>query len=134
MHLLFENLVLNMIQHWTSRFKGLSQGMGNYELAPDDWAEIGQLTAQVTNTIPSEFIGMLPDIAQDENLYKAEAYTFWVQYLALILLEGWLPERYYEHFLLMCKIIILTLQFELTYDNVEQLQAMVNTWVVQYEE
>ncbi|KAG8681606.1 hypothetical protein FRC11_000908, partial [Ceratobasidium sp. 423] len=134
MHLLFENLVPNMIRHWTGRFKGLGQGMGDYELAPHDWAEIGRLTAQATKTIPSEFVGMLPDIAQDENLYKAKAYAFWVQYLAPILLEGQLLEKYYEHFLLMREIIVLALQFELTYNNVEQLQAMVNTWVVQYEE
>ncbi|KAG8709425.1 hypothetical protein FRC11_005568 [Ceratobasidium sp. 423] len=134
MHLLFKNLVPNMIWHWTGRFKGLGQGTGNYELAPHDWAEIGRLMAQATKTIPSEFVGMLPNIAQDENLYKAEAYAFWVQYLAPILLEGRLLEKYYEHFLLMHEIIILVLQFELTYDNVEQLQAMVNTWVVQYEE
>ncbi|KAG8697000.1 hypothetical protein FRC08_006801, partial [Ceratobasidium sp. 394] len=41
MHLLFENLVLNMIQHWTGQFKWLDQGNGTYELAPADWADIG---------------------------------------------------------------------------------------------
>ncbi|KAG8693758.1 hypothetical protein FRC11_002690, partial [Ceratobasidium sp. 423] len=133
MHLLFENLVPNMIRLWTGKFKGLDQGTGDYELDPDDWAEIGRLTTQATKTIPSAFVGTLPDIAQDGYLYKAEAYTFWAQYLALILLEGWLANPYYEHFLLMCEIIVLALQFELTYDDLDRLQDMTNTWVVQYE-
>ncbi|CAE6488550.1 unnamed protein product [Rhizoctonia solani] len=32
MHLLFENLVPNMIRHWTGQFKGLDQGLGSYQL------------------------------------------------------------------------------------------------------
>ncbi|CAE6386878.1 unnamed protein product [Rhizoctonia solani] len=96
MHLLFENLVPNMIRHWTSNFKGLGQGTGDFELAEDDWIEIGELTANASKTIPSTFVGTIPDIAQEENLYKAEAYSFWFQYLAPILLEGRLSEPYYE--------------------------------------
>jgi hypothetical protein len=96
MHLLFENLVPNMIRHWTGDFKGLDQGTGDYQLTEDDWKEIGRLTAKASKTVPSQFVGTLPDIAQDGNLYKAEAYAFWFQYLAPILLEGRLPDQYYE--------------------------------------
>jgi hypothetical protein len=38
----------------------------------------------------------LPDIAQVIVLYKAEAYTFWFQYIAPILLKGQLPDKYYK--------------------------------------
>ncbi|KAG8749984.1 hypothetical protein FRC11_010871, partial [Ceratobasidium sp. 423] len=134
MHLLFKNLVPNLIRLWTGKFKGLDQGTGNYELDPDNWVVIGQLTAQATKIIPLEFVSTLPDIAQDRYLYTAEGYAFWVQYLAPILLEGQLANPYYKHFLLMCEIIILALQFELTYDDLDRLQDMINTWVVQYEE
>jgi hypothetical protein len=96
MHLLFENLVPNMIRHWTGTFKGLDQGTGTYEISKQHWDAVGWLTAQATRTIPSSFVGMLPDIAQDRNLYKAEAYAFWIQHMAPILLKGILPSRYYE--------------------------------------
>jgi hypothetical protein len=36
------------------------------------------------------------DIAQDADLYTAELYAFWVQYIAPIILKGKLPEDYYE--------------------------------------
>jgi hypothetical protein len=96
MHLLFENLVPNMIKHWIGKFKKLNQGTGNYQLADNVWNEIGLLTAQATCTIPAAFVGTLPDIAQDRTLYKAEAYSFWIQYIAPILLLNRLPEPYYE--------------------------------------
>ncbi|KAB5587370.1 hypothetical protein CTheo_9194 [Ceratobasidium theobromae] len=134
MHLLFENLVPNMIQHWLGEFKGLDQGAGNYEITEDDWMEVGRLTVKAARTIPSFFVGTLPNIAQDRNLYKAEAYSFWFQYLAPILLKGKLPNKYYKHFLLMREVIAMVLQFEITYDEIDKLERMINQWVSQYEE
>ncbi|KAG8729114.1 hypothetical protein FRC10_004283 [Ceratobasidium sp. 414] len=96
MHLLFENLVPNMIAHWTGKFKVLDQGTGSYQLAPAVWAEVGQLTAQAACTIPSAFVGMIPDISRDQNLYKAEAYLFGWQYIGPIILRGRLDQPYYE--------------------------------------
>jgi hypothetical protein len=96
MHLLFENLFPNMVRHWTGTFKALDQGSGSYELSKATWKEIGILTAQATKTIPSTFVGTIPDIAEDIKLFKAEAFSFWFQYLAPILLKGKLPAKYYE--------------------------------------
>ncbi|CAE6335057.1 unnamed protein product [Rhizoctonia solani] len=96
MHLLFENLVPNMIRHWTGNFKGICQGTKGYEIKLEDWEEIGKLTTKAAKTILSAFVGTLPNIAQNSHLYKAEAYAFWFQYIALILLEGRLQDKYYE--------------------------------------
>lgn len=96
MHLFFENLVPNLILHWTGKFKGLDQGTGNYQLSIASWEAIGKETASSVRTIPSQFVGTLPDIAQDGHLYKAEAYSFWIQYIAPIVLEGRLPRPYYR--------------------------------------
>lgn len=96
MHLLYENLVPNMIGHWTGTFKWLDQGKGKYELTALQWTTIGKLTEQATKTIPSEFVGTLLNIADDLVHYKAEAYGFWFQYLAPILLKDRLREKYYK--------------------------------------
>ncbi|CEL55918.1 hypothetical protein RSOLAG1IB_01930 [Rhizoctonia solani AG-1 IB] len=134
MHLLFENLVPNMIRHWTGQFKGLDQGSGSYQLTKEQWETIGKLTAVVGRTIPSLFVGTLPNIAQDGHLYKAEAYSFWFQYLAPILLCGRLKEPYYSHVILMRDIMALILQLEITHADIDRLQDMINTWVRNYEQ
>ncbi|QRW13660.1 Transposase family Tnp2 protein [Ceratobasidium sp. AG-Ba] len=133
MHLFFENLVPNMIKHWIGKFKKLDQGTGNYTLHENVWNEIGRLTAEATCTIPAAFVGTLPDIAEDRTLYKAEAYSFWIQYIAPIVLRNRLPEPYYEHFLLMRDIIILSVQLNITSEQIDELEAMVNRWVTDYE-
>ncbi|KDN34874.1 hypothetical protein RSAG8_12061, partial [Rhizoctonia solani AG-8 WAC10335] len=158
MHLLFENTVPNMLLHWTGKFKGLDQGTGNYELLPALFILIGQETAACLRYIPSSYVGMLPDIAQDGHLYKAEAYSFWIQYLAPILLKDrlpnryykhmlllreiylapillkdWLPNRYYKHMLLLREIVIMCLEFKLTSDDLDHLNDLVKLWVTGYE-
>ncbi|KAH7337925.1 hypothetical protein B0J17DRAFT_572184 [Rhizoctonia solani] len=133
MHLLFENLIPNMILHWTGKFKNLDQGSGFYQLTKEEWELVGSLTAVVARTIPSFFVGTLPNIAQDGHLYKAEAYSFWFQYLAPILLEKRLREPYYSHLILMRDIMALCLQFEITHRDIDRLQEMVNQWVADYE-
>ncbi|KAG8707528.1 hypothetical protein FRC08_000441 [Ceratobasidium sp. 394] len=134
MHLLFENLVPNMIRHWTGTFKHLDQGTGNYEIAPKAWKAIGRLTHEAESTIPAAFVGTLPNIEQDRNLYKAEAYAFWAQYIGPIVLQGRLPQRYHRHYLLMREIILMTVQVDITNDDINRLERMVNRWVNQYEE
>jgi hypothetical protein len=151
MHLLFENLVPNMIKHWTGVFKGLDEGTGDYKLSNEHWAEIGKLTAKAARTIPSAFVGTLPNIAEDGNLYKAEAYSFWFQFVAPIVLENRLPNQYYQcvslldilyfdanltylrHFMLMREIFIWCLEFEITDEQIDELEIMINRWVMEYE-
>ncbi|CAE6497313.1 unnamed protein product [Rhizoctonia solani] len=133
MHLLFENLVPNMVKHWTGDFKGLDKGTGTYRISKAQWMMVGLLTAWATRTIPSVFVGTLPDIAQDQSLFKAEAYSFWIQYLAPILLKDVMPRKYYNHVLALREIILLCLQFKITRIEVDELQAMINNWVLKYE-
>ncbi|KAG8705736.1 hypothetical protein FRC08_001487 [Ceratobasidium sp. 394] len=116
MHLLFENLVPNMVRHWTGTFKELGAGRGNYELEKGEWERIGQITTQATRTIPAAFVGPLPDIAQSMKLYKAEAFSFWIQ-----------------HLLLLREIIMRCLQYEITSAQIDELQTWINTWVNDYE-
>lgn len=76
MHLIHEDLVPYLIKHWTGEFKGLDSGSGTYRISTTDWVSIGIETAQLNSTIPCAFIGTIPNIEQDQNLLKAEAYAF----------------------------------------------------------
>ena len=55
MHLIWENLIKNLILLWTGEFKGMDTGNESYELHPDVWEAIGKATAASGATIPSAF-------------------------------------------------------------------------------
>jgi hypothetical protein len=86
MHLIFENLVPNLIRHYTGDFKGLNTGVESYKLPKSVWEAIGSTAAQSGDTIPSDFGARMPNILTEQSNMTAETWSFWIVYLGPILL------------------------------------------------
>ena len=56
MHLLFENVVKNLVYMWMGKFKGLDAGSEEYIIPPAIWKEIGQETVNAVKDIPGAFV------------------------------------------------------------------------------
>lgn len=132
MHLLYENTIPNLISLWCGTIKGIT---GDYVINEATWAIIGAETAAAVKTIPSAFVGHLPDIATDQGLYKAEFYAFWFTYLASILLRGrFKAPKYYTHMCDLVWIIKTCLQFQISDAEIAELKRQIRVWVIRYEE
>ncbi|KAJ3475772.1 hypothetical protein NLI96_g11613 [Meripilus lineatus] len=55
MHLIWENVVKNLISLWTGQFKGLDEGREEYVLAPSVWKAIGEACNNSGQSIPSAY-------------------------------------------------------------------------------
>ncbi|KAI0758366.1 hypothetical protein BD413DRAFT_607663 [Trametes elegans] len=55
MHLLYENVLKNLMFLWTGNYKGLDAGTEDYGFAPTVWDAIGAASETSGNTIPSSF-------------------------------------------------------------------------------
>ncbi|KAL0569567.1 hypothetical protein V5O48_012398 [Marasmius crinis-equi] len=133
MHLSFENNVKNLISLWTGNFKGLDTGNGDYELEADEWEAIGRATAAAGSYIPSAFAARPPDLADDKQSMTADAYLFWIQYIAPVLLHKKLPSPHYNHFIEYVKLNKLCLEFELQSTQVQEIHNGFVEWVENYE-
>jgi Transposase family tnp2 len=134
MHLFFENLCPLLCEHWTGsrRFKNTDPVNSGYRLAPHIWEQVGRETAAAYKTIPSEFVGALPDITN--SMYKAEFWSFWIQYLGPLLLRNRFPNaKYYRHFCELVSIVKKCLQFTISNTEIDELQAAIVKWVQEYE-
>jgi len=134
MHLFFENIFPLLKEHWmgTGRFKNAKPVDPGYQLAPHIWEQIGHETAEAYRTIPSEFFGALPDIT--DSKYKAEFWSFWIQYLGPILLHDQFPKvKYYCHFCDLVAIIKTCLQFTISDEEMQNLHNNIVKWVWEYE-
>ena len=136
MHLIWENLVPRMVELWThtGRFKTLDPGTETYEIDPLAWEQIGEESAIANATIPSIFCRALPNIAKERHLFTAEAWAFWIVYIAPYSLRGRLADKYYNHLMLFVDIIKLCLQFVITNEEILALQEMIIRWVEHYEQ
>ena len=134
MHLIWENLIPNLILLWTGEFKGLNEGAGEYQFPPKVWQAIGAATAAASSTIPSAFGARPPNPATHKSSYSAEAWSFWTLFLGPILLRRrFRNQRYYKHFIELVKLLQICLQFEITTEEVQIVRDGFISWVKGYE-
>ena len=134
MHLIWENLIKNLVLHWTGDFKGLGEGAESYILPRHVWEAVGIATAASGSTIPSAYGSRVPNIAVDASTCSAEMWSFWTLYLGPILLRRRFRQiKYFKHFVELVRLLNLCLQFEISMEEISQIRAGFIHWVGDYE-
>ena len=134
MHLIWANLIPNLILLWTRNFKDLDHDNEGYILAPKVWHAIRVATLDVGKTIPATFGSRVPNIAAEKSQMTAETHPIWTLYLAPTLLNGqFTNEQYYKHFVQLVQLLTLCLKFEITQDQINDLERGFQEWVKVYE-
>ncbi|XP_006458586.1 hypothetical protein AGABI2DRAFT_141379 [Agaricus bisporus var. bisporus H97] len=118
MHLIWENLIPNLILFWTGSFKDLDHQNRGYVIRPDVWKEIGARTAASKTTIPSAFGVPVPNIAQQQGQMTLEMFE---------------QPIYYTHFMRLVQLLKMCLEFEITEEMLDQIDGGFRSWVVDYE-
>ncbi|KAI8990584.1 hypothetical protein BD414DRAFT_459234 [Trametes punicea] len=141
MHLIWENLIPNLVALWTGSFKGLGLAEGDesgnsapFIIPPDVWEELGSIGASASKTIPSAFGAALPNIASDQSLFTAEMWANFTLYLAPVLLRERFRDRcYYTHFLHLVDLLKICLQFEYSRSDINTVKHGFAEWVKDFE-
>ena len=74
MHLLFENVVKNLVYMWMGKFKGLDARSEEYIIPPAIWKEIGQETVNAVKDILGAFVRSLGNLAEDSSYFTTEGW------------------------------------------------------------
>ena len=135
MHLIWENVIKNLMLFWTGKYKDLDEGSGTYQLPLAVWDAIGSATADSGNTLPYIFGPRPPNVATDKVSWTADTRSFWAQYIAPVVLRGrFLHDKYYDHFVDFVRLINTCLGFEITAAQIEEVRRGFIEWVQKYEE
>jgi len=76
MHLIWENLIPNLVLFWSGCYKGMDNGQP-YVLEPHIWQVVGATSAEATKTIPSSFGASIPDPAKDCSYFTSSMWSVW---------------------------------------------------------
>ncbi|KAH9828627.1 uncharacterized protein C8Q71DRAFT_799969 [Rhodofomes roseus] len=134
MHLIWENLLPNLIKLWTGKFKDLDHADEPYVLTPTVWEAIGTASAAAGSTMPSAFGSRVPNPADGSIKLTAETTALWTLYIApTLLLNRFKNAKFYKHFVLLVKLLNLCMQFEITDSQIDELRKGFRDWVVEYE-
>ncbi|KAK1223587.1 hypothetical protein PQX77_013537 [Marasmius sp. AFHP31] len=135
MHLIWENVLKNLVLLWTGEFKGLDSGKEDYQFSKEVWKAIGKATAESGAYIPSAYGSRVPDIANEKSNVSAEMWSFWTLYLGPVLLRRqFRDEKYFDHFVQLVRLLHICLQFEITREKIQELRTGFIKWVKTYEE
>ena len=134
MHLIWSNLIVNLIHLWTAKFKDLDHDDQDYVLMPTVWQAIGEATFNSGKTIPAAFGSRVPNIASEKAHMIAETYSIWTLHIAPVLLKGrFQHQRYYKHFIRLVELLMVCLEFEISQVDVDNLETGFQSWVIDYE-
>jgi hypothetical protein len=135
MHLIWANLIPNLILLWTGKFKDIDHDNEDYVFSKTVWEAIGTATATAGKTIPAAFGAKVPNFASDSGAHvTAEMRSIWTMYLAPTLLRRrFKRERFYKHFLTLVRLLKLCLEFEISWEQVDELEEGFKKWVLDYE-
>jgi hypothetical protein len=133
MHLIFENLIPNLVRLWTDDWKDIA-GDPNYVINGTVWEAIAHAGQLSGDTIPSAFGACVSNIATDQSKFTAETWLLWAVHLEPGLLQkAFSHRRYYDHFILLVRLINVCLQLRITESELDKLELGFVHWVKQYE-
>ncbi|KAG1906659.1 uncharacterized protein F5891DRAFT_941884 [Suillus fuscotomentosus] len=134
MHLIWENIIKNLILLWTGEFKGLDVGLEDYELGESVWNAVCQAGANSGSFIPSAYGARPPNPATERSMCTADSWSFWTQYLGPVLLHRKFSKpKYYKHFVKLVRMVRVCLQFELSSTDISDLRMGFASWVEEFE-
>jgi hypothetical protein len=123
MHLIWTNLIPNLILFWTEKFKDIPHHNEGYVLVPTVWEAIGEATVNAGKTIPAVFGSRVLNIASEKAQMIAKTHSIWTLYIAPTLLKGrFVRPQYYKHFMELVQLLTLCLKFKITQDQVNGLE------------
>ncbi|KAF8593312.1 hypothetical protein BDV93DRAFT_461471 [Ceratobasidium sp. AG-I] len=134
MHLIWENLIPNLLRLWTGTFKNMDTGSENYQLPRTVQEAVAAAASASGSTIPSAFSCRVPNFVTARYAFTAEAWSFWGLYLGPILLQGrFQKEKFYKHFVKLVRLLHICLQWSISADEVGELRQGFAEWVTEFE-
>ncbi|QRW03344.1 Transposase family tnp2 [Ceratobasidium sp. AG-Ba] len=136
MHLMFENVVPNLLSLWTrkGKFHDLGSERDPYHLGKTVWDAVGEACARSGNTIPAAFGCRVPNLAKNYSDVSAEGILLFTTLLGpAVLRDRFINVVYYHHFVKLVKLVKKCLDFHLTQDNIKSIREGFASWVLQYE-
>ncbi|KAJ7131013.1 hypothetical protein C8R44DRAFT_613173 [Mycena epipterygia] len=135
MHLIPENIVKNLLALWTGKFKGLDEGIGEYELQPATITQVGNACVAAGDTTPAAFGARVPNLATQQHYFTAESYTLFATLFGpVVLRDRFAKPKYYKHFMELICIFNDCLNLTIDRDYVDNdLRTRIAKWVQDFE-
>ncbi|QRW17362.1 Transposase family tnp2 [Rhizoctonia solani] len=135
MHMIFINIIPQLIDIWTGNFNNMDEGKGTYHINPILFKRIGEIVANSGSTIPTSYGCRVPDIsAPSHGSATAEAWSIFGGYLGpYVLRKRFRNPKYYQHFVRLIKLVNQITSYEIKRSDIPEIRKGFIRWVKEYE-
>ncbi|QRW21895.1 Transposase family tnp2 [Rhizoctonia solani] len=134
MHLIWQNLIPQLIDLWTGDFNDLDSGLEDYQFKQDVWNAVCEACIPSRRTMPTALGCPVPD-PRKRSQFIAETWNGLTTQMAPSLLrERFSDQRYYQHFVRLVKLLSLVVSFDLSRDDIPEIRQGFAEWVEEYEQ
>ncbi|KAF8753706.1 Transposase family tnp2, partial [Rhizoctonia solani] len=133
MHMIWQNLIPQLIKLWTGDFNDMDAGLEDYHLRLNAWNAVCDACIPSKRTIPSSFGCPVPDPRKPSHFIAESWNIFTTQLAPSLLYRQFSDEQYYQHFVWLVRILRLVVLFDLPRDKIPEIRRGLAEWVEEYE-
>ncbi|KAG8684157.1 hypothetical protein FRC08_013841 [Ceratobasidium sp. 394] len=127
MHMIWINLIPQLVDLWTGKFHGIVAGKESYHITSALWTTIGNICEESGKTIPSSFGCRVPHLDKRSH-FTAESWCLWATLLApYVLQRRFLNSKYYTHFVRLIKLVKKCLSMRISQAELLEIQQGLAT-------
>ncbi|EUC56018.1 transposase family Tnp2 protein, partial [Rhizoctonia solani AG-3 Rhs1AP] len=134
MHMIWLNLIPQLIDFWTGNFNDLDNGLEDYQLDVNVWDALCEVCVPSRRTIPTSFGCPVPDPRKRSQFIAETWNVFTTQLGPSILRKRFSDQHYYQHFVRLVKLLRLVVSFDLPRDQIPEIRQGFAEWIQEYEQ
>ncbi|KAF8666953.1 Transposase family tnp2 [Rhizoctonia solani] len=134
MHMVWQNLLPQLIDLWTGNFNNLDSGLEDYMLKPTVLSALNAALKPSRKTMPTQFGCGVPELSKRSEFIAETWDVFTTQLSPSLLRRAFNNPRYYEHFVRLAKLLRTLISFDLPRDELPSLRRGIAEWVQEYEQ
>ncbi|KAF8679883.1 Transposase family tnp2 [Rhizoctonia solani] len=133
MHMIWINLVPQLMDLWQEKFSGLDSGMEDYGIDPLLVNSLGTICTNSGALFPVSFGCRVPHF-KNRSHFTAESWSIWALYYAPHLLRGrFRKPEYYTHFVRLISILKEVMDYEIACSELPRIRKEIADWVEDFE-
>lgn len=139
MHVLFENVMPQLLLCWRGKYKNEKDDKGKeqadqrgFVLSDAAWEELKSEVAASNTMVPSQFAPYVNPIDR-KSYWTAETYSYFMMFLGPIVMKDRLPSAYYRHFVELSEITKVLVKIDMKRTEADMLTGRLIKWVKDFE-
>ncbi|KAG9087021.1 hypothetical protein FRC06_002771 [Ceratobasidium sp. 370] len=133
MHMVWINLIPQLIDLWIGKFNELGEGKEAYRIHSKLWSKLGDICDASGSTIPTSFGRRIPHLTK-RSQFTAEFWCLFATQIAPNILRGCFKKpTYYVHFVNLINLIEEVTDYSISREELPRIRKGFADWVREYE-